>query len=152
MKLRRMLAQPEDRGLSITAMIDVTFLLLIFFLCTLSFRTLDQRLSAHLPRNDGGVSDSPSVAPLDLVIEVREAGIRDASGAFAGRTIAYRLGPHRFADPRHLGTELLHQGNLNPERRVVIDARAGTVVQDVVSVVDLALEAGIHDIGFAGTR
>ena len=39
--------------LEMTPMIDVTFLLLIFFIVTLNFRTLEGRLDANLPKENG---------------------------------------------------------------------------------------------------
>ena len=59
MNLRRRSAS-EDRPIGLTAMIDVTFLLLIFFLCTLRFRSFEGKLEAFLPR-DGGSQRSAQV-------------------------------------------------------------------------------------------
>ncbi len=58
-------------------MIDVTFLLLIFFMCTLNFRTLEGHLSAYLPK-DAGVNDGlpaePPTPPIDLEVIATAAG------------------------------------------------------------------------------
>jgi len=35
------------------SMIDVTFLLLIFFMCSMQFKTVEQKLDANLPKNEG---------------------------------------------------------------------------------------------------
>ena len=58
MRVNRELAERESR-LDMTPMIDVTFLLLIFFMCTLKFKTLDGKLSAYLPK-DVGVNTTPA--------------------------------------------------------------------------------------------
>ena len=43
----------ETCDLPMTPMIDVTFLLLIFFMCTLKFKTLEGKLAAYLPKDVG---------------------------------------------------------------------------------------------------
>ena len=110
--------QPADDRLQMTAMIDVTFLLLIFFLCTLRFRTLEGILSSYLPR-DVGLNQMPELKlePLELVIGVVDPGARldpVTGGAWSGRgrfetegrVISYRVGPHTVsggtASPRGL--------------------------------------------------
>ena len=59
---RRSVDAPDTK-IDMTPMIDVTFLIIVFFLCTLRFKSLEGRLGANLPR-DVGVND-PSVAPVE---------------------------------------------------------------------------------------
>jgi biopolymer transport protein ExbD len=154
MKLRKALEGSEEKEISITAMIDVTFLLLIFFLCTLRFRTLEGKLSAHLPRDSGEATQSiTELLSLDLEIRVVEPGRPvPPDGLLEGRQLRYRLGPQVFTDPAPLAAELLRRHRLDPTHKLVIDARAGTIVQDVVTAVDLALAAGIDSIGFVSEQ
>jgi biopolymer transport protein ExbD len=67
----------EKHEMQMTPMIDVTFLLLIFFICTIKFKTLEGKLSAYLP---GDVGVHPIVSPLvektELLIRVREEGTK----------------------------------------------------------------------------
>ena len=51
--------QEDNADLEMTPMIDVTFLLLIFFMCTLKFKTLEGKLNAFLPK-DVGVNTAPA--------------------------------------------------------------------------------------------
>ena len=46
----------EEIEMQMTPMIDVVFLLLIFFLCTLKFKLLEGKLAAYLPKDLGGNS------------------------------------------------------------------------------------------------
>jgi len=55
--------QKEKHELEMTPMIDVTFLLLIFFMCTLKFKTLEGKLAAYLPK-DVGVNQADA-EPID---------------------------------------------------------------------------------------
>jgi len=50
----------EKIEMDMTPMIDVTFLLLIFFMCTIKFKTLEGKLAAYLPKGEG-----PSAAPVE---------------------------------------------------------------------------------------
>ena len=55
-----------DNGINLTPLIDVVFLLLIFFMVTTTF-TKETRLLIDLPEANGEVADS-SPATLELVI------------------------------------------------------------------------------------
>ena len=50
MLLKRQMFKPARPALNMGAMIDVVFLLLIFFMCTTSFQSLESGLSVQLPR------------------------------------------------------------------------------------------------------
>ena len=61
---RRSTPPPAPR-IELTPMIDVTFLILVFFLCTIQLRSLEGQLESHLPRSSGevaGISTSQSEA------------------------------------------------------------------------------------------
>ncbi len=51
-------AAREEVEMQMTPMIDVTFLLLIFFMCSIKFKLLDGKLAAYLPK-DVGVNTTP---------------------------------------------------------------------------------------------
>src|SRR5262245_55660101 len=155
-----------------TPMIDVTFQLLIFFLCTLRFQTLEGKLGAYLPR-DVGRGATP-VGPLEKVgvrIDVVEAGTKVAEGSpgrpydpsrdsrayeFTGRVLRYSLGPRSTEDLETLRSWLAEQARVNPRedgrpRPCSIDARRGVLYGEVVRVLDLASEAGFEEIAFVGS-
>ena len=65
----------EDTEIDMTPMIDVTFQLIIFFICTIKFKTLEGKLETQLPK-DVGVN----AAPVDLLLDKIEIHIiKDAS-------------------------------------------------------------------------
>ena len=151
--------------MDMTPMIDVVFQLLVFFMCTIQFRTLEGRLSAYLPK---GVGPNPSaVEPLErvtLAISVRVPGTRleprgnlpwDGEGPFRfgpDRDVVYDVGPRQLHDRTSLTERLeqLHAGM--PERGLSIDARPGSVYADVIGALDCAIAAGFEDISFTGIR
>lgn len=94
----------EEVKADTTPMIDVVFLLIVFFVCV-DFRVLEAKLPAYLPRDRGL---SPSVVLLQEVLPVRievvtpGVPVREAApGAKvvpgAGRPPRYRLQDHRVA-------------------------------------------------------
>jgi len=50
------------------SMIDVTFLLLIFFMCSMQFKTVEQKLDANLPKNEG---QNPLPKKVEQPTEIR---------------------------------------------------------------------------------
>ena len=167
----------EESRLEMTPMIDVTFLLLIFFMCTIKFKTLEGKLAAYLPK-DVGVNPSEAQDPLEaiqlrleLVREGTRLDPRSAAEAnsldparvapWAGhgrfvfgtdRSVRLRLGPNSLSSLEELETRLELLFAADPERPVKIDARAGVIYEDVVGAVDRLLTVGFTDITFVGAR
>ena len=154
-------------------MIDVTFLLLIFFMCTLKFKTLDGTLGAYLPK-DVGVSVTPSeplekvVVQIDVVNEgskvrrVRGGGVvpYTASDELAGlrsdhgpdRVVRYRVGPRSGLDFGEAVRTISDMKAANAEARYSINAREGVAQKEVVQVMDALLGLDITEVTFMGSR
>lgn len=144
-------------------MIDVTFLLLIFFLCTIKFKTLEGKLSAYLPK-DVGVNTSPAEPKekVEIRIQVVKTGEKrdpkDQSQAwsgegrfeYVGRELAYFIGPRRQATLEDLREQLDRLYKADPERPATIAPYPGTVYGDIVPVLDKAIESNYTDITFIG--
>ena len=159
--------------LQMTPMIDVTFLLLIFFMCTLKFKVLEGSMGAHLPK-DVGVSMGPAdplekiVVRMDVVDQgtrmrpERDGGQRvytaeDASEGLrfeygADRVVHYQVGARSGLNQAEAieALEALVKGN--PEARCSIDARDGIIQDEVVQMLDAFLAADIRDVTFVGHR
>ncbi|MEW5837719.1 MAG: biopolymer transporter ExbD [Pseudomonadota bacterium] len=122
----------DEVGLDMTPLIDVVFLLLIFFMLTASF-TQAQRLKVELPKAEQGeqVSD-PS---KDWVIEI------DAQGNYAlnGEALA--------AD--QLTLRLSELPGRSEDTVVQIRAASTTQHQAVITALDAARAAGLSHIGLA---
>jgi biopolymer transport protein ExbD len=149
----------------LTPLIDVTFLILIFFLLTIRFRTLEGKLDARLPKGDGvNPTSAPVVDRARLVIEVERAGTRlapesDAPWSGAGpfrygpdRALRYTCGPRAVRDLAGVRAWLESMRAHDPAIELVIDARADTVHADVVAVLDLAGLVGFQGVALAGAR
>lgn len=152
--------------MEMTPMIDVTFLLLIFFMCTLKFKSLEGQLGAYLPKNEGVNSEPSEISdPLEVGILVRESGNKlamDGSPWTPGqggrwnfdqtRRVEYSLGPLRGLTLKELGAEL---DALDPQaypQGVVLSAKDGTVQGEAVETLDVLLDAGFTSVRLRGAE
>ncbi|MFT7484945.1 MAG: hypothetical protein ACI9F9_000791 [Candidatus Paceibacteria bacterium] len=156
----------NDAELDMTPMIDVTFLLLIFFMCTLKFKTLEGRLSAYLP-NDVGQNDASTEAsePIDIGIHVRVTGTKyNVYGApwTAGsgqrwdygddRRVDYSLGPVRGLDLAGVQARLAGMDSESLAAGVCLNPGEGTLQAEAIAMLDTLLASGITEVRIAGAR
>ncbi len=164
----------DECQMEMTPMIDVVFLLLTFFMCTLKFKTLEGKLAAYLPKEAG--QDPWRELPIDkvdILVRVSEPGTRylpgdagqgrqiyaqGATGRYVwgeDRVLEYSVGTYETTDLEQLRTRLT---GIFRERRALgetdvpatIDARPGTAYEDVVEVLDQVIHAGFTHITFVG--
>jgi biopolymer transport protein ExbD len=161
--------QSDESRLEMTPMIDVTFLLLIFFLTTIRFKSLEGKLAAYLPKDQGLnslVTDLPA-DPMQLTVQVVTPGERvqesdpsrpwhgSADGTFLleGHQVAFQLDRAHFpgtAEGRAALTEALAAKALaSPDRKLKIYTAAGVLHMDAVQVLDMCHAAGLTDVVFA---
>lgn len=168
----------EEVDMEMTPMIDVTFLLLIFFMVTLKFKTLEGKLSAYLPKDVGvNTTEAEPIEKVEILVRVRVTGAKltpdgldylDDTGKSRFiwnrnpalgevRVLEYSVMNKKTNDLVELGETLkrIHRERerLMPDGKKVpatIDARFGTVYGDVVPILDAAIEAGLTDITFVG--
>ena len=160
----------EEVEMEMTPMIDVTFLLLIFFLCTIKFKVLEGKLAAYLPK-DVGVNSGQSgpKEKVEVVIKVKTEGQRvyaangetadkgmpwngepDRRFEFVGRRLEYSVGPRKTADVAELGKWLRDLHKKDPESPSTIDCRPKSVYGDMVPVLDALVGANFEEITFVG--
>ena len=155
----------KEHKMEMTPMIDVTFLLLIFFLLTLRFKTLEGKLAAYLPKDIGvNTTEAEPREKVEITLRVKQVGDKrdpgdmrmewSGEGRFeflpGTRIIEYSIGPKRTQSLDELETRLKRLYKLDKERPATIDSRPGTVYGDVVRVLDAAIEVGYRDITFVG--
>ncbi|MBT4465756.1 MAG: hypothetical protein HOD03_03630 [Planctomycetes bacterium] len=157
-----------------TPMIDVTFLLLIFFIVTLKFKILEGRLDAALPKDRGtSTSEAEEIDKIDILIKVAEPGeLIDEKGTkglllYEGREIKVQIGEQKFRynpfaitnpeDPIPELTTFLQTLLDSPEYSidetpVSLDARKGVVYGDIVVLLDVVIREKFQKVSFAGTQ
>ncbi|MFQ5506626.1 MAG: ExbD/TolR family protein, partial [Planctomycetota bacterium] len=91
MARKRQRAENAGASMDLTPMIDVVFLLVIFFLC-LEFKSLEGRLAANLPK-DIGPNPTPA-EPIEM-LDIRISTID------RGRKVTDELHPHRYELVNH---------------------------------------------------
>ena len=150
-------------------MIDVTFLLLVFFLCTLRFKPLEGKLNAYLPKDTGQAHEQSEPEPaLRVGVAVVRAGSRVWAGDPSGRT------PFDPSDPRQLrfapgadrelqwsvgartspafedfAAALKSQARIDNGRPVVLDVHPGVHTGEAVRALDALQAAGFGEVRFA---
>lgn len=133
MKVRRHAAPPEDTGIDLTPMLDVIFIMLIFFIVTTTF-VREAGIEINRPAAETAVKQEQSnilvaISPEgEIWIDGRRVDIRELRGLI-----------------RKLKSE-------NPEAAVIIqadrNARAGLLVQ----AMDQARLAGVRDVAVAAEQ
>lgn len=167
--------QLEEHKLEMTPMIDVTFLLLIFFMCTIKFKTLEGKLAAYLPKDVGvNTSDAEPKEKIDIYLRLDQAGTRvltrplqvegarvpwnspeDGEFTLVDHEVTYNVNRDSFEDDAaglaKMRTKLETLRRADPERAVTIKAMQGIVYRDIIPVLDTCIEVGFTDVTFAGS-
>lgn len=123
-----------DNGINLTPLIDVVFLLLIFFMVTTTF-TKETRLLIELPEASGEVADS-SPATLELVIA------KDGNYAVNGQNLINR-------DIKTIMAALREASGSNADIPLVITADAQATHQAVITAMDAAGRLGFSQLNIA---
>lgn len=154
---------PDDEGspLDMTSMIDVVFLLLIFFMCATKFRLPEGSMQTHLPRNKGG----PSTRQTPDTKSCRVYIVRDATN----RVVVYmddtnNIAPSRSEADRNYyeqarglpsGPEMVWVENyivkrqqLKPDLALVVDFEPTVPWKYVNDVINISKSLKIEDIAF----
>ncbi|KAA6185793.1 biopolymer transporter ExbD [Thiohalocapsa marina] len=151
--------RPEPADINLTPLIDVVFLLLIFFMVSTTFRE-DARLRLQLPQAEGEPVAAEELQLLEITIDSNGRYYVDGQPvvqrtlrqAMAGRMPERPLGhtAERMAEPL---ADALQQ--VLGERRdlpVLIRADAQTPHQAVMTALDVVGRIGLSQVAFAASR
>lgn len=140
-KVIRMKHETDAPRPPLTPMIDIAFLVLIFFMA-LPMRSLDGKLSAYLPKTHGPNQFVVDPLPKErVVVRVR--------GGDERRDLSYEVGQNRFERLSEMRALLSKMGN---EYRYEVHADSTTPWNRVVQVVDLLTDLRFKDVDFRGAR
>ena len=132
--------------LSITPMIDVTFLLLIFFML-LPFRTLERKVAAFLPKDKGGAHSKVKIVdPPKISVVLRRQKDEPATRVKLLDTLI-GSGETGFVV---LDDRLAAIAARNREMPGFIDATGYVPHADVIRVIDSFQKAGVETVEFKG--
>ena len=131
-------ARNKRVALNLASMIDVTFLLLIYFLVTMVLAPQEDRLDPLLQtQSDSGAGPAPDLLPQRVEV-----------GVFAG-TPGYRLGERITSDRRELA-ELLQA--LPKTTDILIDVSDQVSVGFAVTALQVAHDAGFERVTYVPAR
>jgi len=135
MKLRYTKLQPV--GFQMTAMMDVVFLLLAFFVVTYRITMTEQDLDVKVPNAKQAV-DPDSRMRDEIIINVRVDGSVNISG--------------NTYDQNKLFERLKDYTRTNKSLPIRIRGDADTKYARIVEVLDVCRKAGIYNISFSAQR
>ena len=136
MKFRR--NETPKAEMQFAPMIDVVFLLLIFFIVTWSFAKRETELDIDIPVADSGTD--PERNQYEIVINIRKDG--------AVKTQAEVL----YTDEEVrtvLGGMLARIHEVNPDQSVIVRGDRKTEWENIVRVLDVCQAAGIWNVAFS---
>ncbi|MEE8458239.1 MAG: biopolymer transporter ExbD [Phycisphaerales bacterium] len=122
-------AQDREVTLEMTPLIDMVFLLLIFFLVATTFQQTEREMQIALPQ--AAFSGPISTALREIIINV------DAEGAIivSGRTI----------EPDDLRALIENAMTANPDQKVTVRGDRDAVYAHIVRVLDICKSGGVQE-------
>ena len=138
----------EPLDVKMTPMIDVVFLLLIFFVWTASFQIVEHILPSSVSELTGDDSISPNEPPPpeadfhDVVVRI----------LWADGRASWRVGEETLNDLAGVEAKLARIFQANAEAPVIIDPDNATPLGDVIDVYDLSRRIGFDEVQFAASE
>jgi len=154
----------EKVELELTPMIDMAFLIIIFFMC-LPFKTLEGKLAAFLP-TDKGINPTPEEPPPQITVSVHIVARREAPGTWGPEKVQtqvmkptefkYRFQEEETDDLKKVAAYIKSAKKLAETTegvKLVGEIKAGHKVPHkfVVAVLNKFAEAGMEKVDFYGT-
>jgi biopolymer transport protein ExbD len=127
---------PEAPGFQIAPMVDIVFLLLIFFLVTWNFARVETELDVKVPTAKEGKESRRATG--EVIINVKSDG-----------TIVMNRRP---LSAEELGATLRKISELYPDQAVVLRGDQSTDYRHIVAVLDICRTANIWNVAFATGR
>jgi len=131
----------EDEEMNMTPMIDVVFLLIIFFMLVSTFASAEQ-VRMSLPEPDKSQDESVKIVDR-VLINGRIGPVSPISGE---RTVLYSVGPNRPQGLDRIAGWLRNAKRGNPQVKVIIRADKRLRYEQVREVMEVVAETGIEQM------
>lgn len=137
----------EEVKLSLTPMIDVTFLLLIFFMCNIKFKMLEGKLAAYLPKDKGVTQTDTFLLQEEIRVLLLQEKAKAKFIVWGRRTEGFIPADlaKLFTTVRTAYTQMKQSQDKVPS---VIQVEEKVKHGDVVACLNQMLRAGLQDITF----
>ena len=151
MNFQRANCQSRKTGLKLTAMIDVVFLLLIFFVAATRFRTPESELPAYMGHGD-------VIGRAEPLILTLRAGRPGADGVARpvirvdGKTVSGAGSRDPMSGLEAVLNELAAQEGVREQVPVIIDADPDVAYGWVIQALNLCRKAQFSTVCFAASR
>ena len=129
-------ASPEPTAFQIAPMVDIVFLLLIFFLVTWNFSRSETELDVKVPKAREGKETRRAVG--EVILNVKSNG-----------TVVMN---RRQMNATELQDTLQKIASLYPDQAVILRGDESTDYRHVVEVLDTCRRANIWNVAFATSR
>lgn len=148
--MRRPSIYTDRRGpleVKMTPMIDVVFLLLIFFVWTASFQIIERVLPSSVSEVSGTGSQTPDEPPPpeadfhDIVVRI----------VWSDGRVSWRVGEEVFGELSGVERRLALIFRANEEAPVIIDPDDQTPFGSVIEVYDLSRQVGFREVKLAAS-
>ena len=135
----------ERLDVKMTPMIDVIFLLLIFFVCTASFQMLEETLPTNLALPGNMSAQTPPEKEFEdldeLVVEVRWLGNRPA----------WRINRRDYTSLDEVRGVLAAVAKVKIDLPLILDIQGDVHLENAIDVYDLCRQVGLKKIQFAAS-
>ena len=132
-KKRVLAAEEEDNEINLTPMLDVVFIMLIFFIVTASFI---KEAGIQVERPDAPTAEKQEDAAILIAISANDEIWID----------------RRLIDPRAVRANIERLHAENPKGSVVIQPAKSSTNKMLVTVMDAARQAGVYNISLADSN
>ena len=128
--------QNNAPGFQIAPMVDIVFLLLIFFLVTWNFSRSETELDVKVPKAREGKETRRAVGEVIINVKTNGAVVMN----------------RRQMNPTELQDTLQKIASLYPDQAVILRGDENTDYRHVVEVLDICRRANIWNVAFATSR
>jgi len=125
--------EPEKADFPLAPMVDVVFLLLIFFIATMQYSQSERELNISVPVAEEGADARQTVG--EIIINVRESG-----EVVVDKTMM---------DKKQLFGKLQRIAAVHKNQAIRIRGDGKVEYQKIVEIIDVCQKAGIPNISFA---
>ena len=135
MRIKRGESEVDESVINTSSLVDIMFILIIFFLVTMSFNIEERDIQVNLPDTDTTLSSASKA----IIINCRQDG-------------SYYLGS-QHTDLRRIQKALREMLNKNPQQKVLIRGDKNALHGFVAAAVAACKASGIRDanIGYVST-
>ncbi len=124
--------QPAHTGMNLVPLIDVLFILLIFFIVTFAMARFETEIKISVPAADTGTQTARTRG--ESIINVRQDG-----------TIIWNS---QVRTQQQLVAQLKEISRFNPKQPIIIRGDGQTPYEKIVQVLDVTHAAGLYHVSF----